>query len=136
MEMLYFKNITQKTLLHKLGCTASINIWQHSVAYDELTINERQKSDTEFAMMLDYVRRSCPPDETILTLQQRVIQVAKAEKFNELQQLGQAPVCLFPTREICKQFNSEMLHHFNSDVHEIVCTDEVDQIRKNGTKRP
>ena len=47
--------------------------------------------------------------------------------FNELQQSGQAPVCLFPTREMCKQFNSEMLHHLSSEVHEIVCTDEVDQ---------
>ena len=40
-----FQNITQKSLLHKLGCTASINIWQDLVAYDKLTINERQKSD-------------------------------------------------------------------------------------------
>ena len=77
--------------------------------------------------MLDCVRRSCPTKETILTPQQRVIQVPEAEKFNELQQLGQAPVCLFPTREMCKQFNSEMLHHVSSEVHEIVCTDEVDQ---------
>ena len=66
------------------------------------------------------MRRGCPTDETILTLQQRVIQVAEAEIFNKLQQLGQAPVCLFPTREMCKQFNSEMLHHLSSDVHEIV----------------
>ena len=36
-------------------------------------------------------------------------------------------MCLFPTREICKQFNSEMLHHLSSEVHEIVYTDVVDQ---------
>ena len=65
-----FQNITQKALLHKLGCTASVNIWRNSVAYDELTINERQKSDAEFATMLDCVRRGCPTDETISTLQQ------------------------------------------------------------------
>ena len=34
---------------------------------------------------------------------------------------------MFLTREMCKQFNSEMLHHLSSEVHEIVCTDEVDQ---------
>ena len=79
-------------------------------------------------MMLDCVRRICPTDETILTLQQRVIQIAGAEKFNELQQLSQAPVCLFPTREMCIQLNSEMLHHLSSEVHEIVCRVEVDQI--------
>ena len=37
------ENITKKTLLHKLGCAASINILKDSVTYDELTINERQK---------------------------------------------------------------------------------------------
>ena len=26
-----FQNITQKALLHKLGCTASVNIWRDSV---------------------------------------------------------------------------------------------------------
>ena len=122
-----FQNINQKALLHKLGCTASVNIWRDSVIYDELTINERQKSDAEFATMLDCVRRGCPTDETLSTLQQRVIQVSEAEKFIELQQLGQAPVCLFPTREMCKKFNNEMLHQLTSEVHEIVCTDEVDE---------
>ena len=29
-----FQNITQKALLHKLGCIASVNIWRDSVAYD------------------------------------------------------------------------------------------------------
>ena len=64
-----------------------------------------------------------------------MIEAAEAENFNELQQLGRAPVCLFPTREMCKQFNSEILHHLSSEVHEIVCTDEVDQTlsTKNGT---
>ena len=122
-----FQNITQKALLHKLGCSASVNIWRDSVIYDELTINERQKSDAEFATMLDCVRRGCPTNETLSTLQQRVIQVSETEKFSELQQLGQAPVCLFPTREMCKQFNNEMLDQLATKIHEIECTDEVDQ---------
>ena len=67
---------------------------------DELTINERQKSDAEFAMMLDCVRRGYPTDETLTTLQQRVTDVSQAEKFSELQQLGQALVYLFPTRNV------------------------------------
>ena len=41
--------------------------------------------------------------------------------------LGQAPVCLFPTREMCKTFNNEMLHLLTTEVHELLCTDEVDQ---------
>ena len=38
-----FQNITQKSLLHKLGCTTAVNIWKDSVIYDELTINEQQE---------------------------------------------------------------------------------------------
>ena len=122
-----FQNITQKALLHKLGCTASVNIWRDSVVYDELTINERQKSDAAFATMLDCVRHGCPTDETITTLQQRIIDIPEADKFSELQQLGQAPVCLFSMREMCKTFNNEMLQQLTTEVHELVCTDEVDQ---------
>ena len=66
-----FEYITQKTLLNTLGCAASINIWRDSVTYDELTINERPKSDAEFADILDCVRRGCPTDQTNDTLQQR-----------------------------------------------------------------
>ena len=122
-----FQNITQKSLLHKLGCTTAVNIWKDSVIYDELTINERQKSDAAFVTMLDCVRRGCPTDEAIATLEQCVIGVPEAEKFNELHQSGQAPVCLFPTRAMCKTFSNEMLKQLTTKVHELVCTDAVDQ---------
>ena len=77
--------------------------------------------------MLDCVRRGCPTDKTITTLEQHIINIPEAEKFSELQQLGQAPVCLFPTRQMCKTFNNEMLQQLTTKVHELVCTDEVDQ---------
>ena len=51
----------------------------------------------------------------------------EAEKLNELQQSGQAQVCLFPSRAMCKTFNNEMLQQLTTEVHELVCTDEVDQ---------
>ena len=51
----------------------------------------------------------------------------EAEKFNELRQSGLAPVCLFPSRAMCKTFNNEMLQQLTTEVHELVCTDEVDQ---------
>ena len=53
--------------------------------------------------------------------------MSEAEKFSKLQQVGQAPVCLFPTRDMCKTFNNEMLQQLTTEVHELVCTDEVDQ---------
>ena len=48
------------SITSKLGCMTSVNIWQDSVVYDELTINERQKKDQVFSSMLDEVRRGCP----------------------------------------------------------------------------
>ena len=122
-----FEKITQKSLSFKLGCAASVNIWRDCVLYDELTINERQKNDQEFSSMLDCVRRGCPTDETIRTLQQRVIQVSVSDKFHELQESGQMPVCLLPTRKACSVINNEMLAQLDSEVHELLCTDEVDE---------
>ena len=122
-----FEKNTKKAILNKLGCVTSVNIWRDSVVYDELTINEREKSDAEFAKMLDCVRRGCPTDETISTLQQRVIDTSVTDKFNELSQGSQTPVCLFPTRKACQEFNNEMLQMLASKVHELVCTDQIDQ---------
>ena len=83
-----FERISQKAITLRLGCATSINIWRDSVVYDELTINERQKSDQGFSKMLDCVRRGCPTDETLTTLNQRVIKVSVVDKFNELTEAG------------------------------------------------
>ncbi len=58
-----FEKVATQSLLFKLGCATSVNIWHDSVVYDELTINERQKKDQEFSSMLDCMRRGCPTDE-------------------------------------------------------------------------
>ena len=122
-----FETISQKSLTLRLGCAASINIWRDSVVYDELTINERQKSDKGFSLLLDCVRRGFPTDDTLSTLKQRVIQVSVVDKLNELKQAGQTPVCLFPTRKQCDDLNSQMLKCLPSKVIEIECTDDIDQ---------
>ena len=46
-----------KTLLSKLGCMTSINIWEETVEYNEMTINECPK-DAQYISLLDEVRRS------------------------------------------------------------------------------
>ena len=122
-----FEKITKKSLSFKLGCATSVNIWKDTVVYEELTINERQKKDKPFAAMLDCVRRGCPTDETLCTLDQRVIDVPVADKFHELQKSGLTPVCLFPTRKACNEFNAQTLSYLPSEVHELACTDEVDE---------
>ena len=44
-----FLTVSRKSLCQKLGCA------QESTGYDELTINERQKKDSDFSDMLDSV---------------------------------------------------------------------------------
>ena len=90
------------------------------------------REKTESSSMLDCVRRGCPTDETLCTLQQRVIQVSASDKFNELKESGQTPVCLFPTRKACDDLNNEMLTRLTSEVHEIVMKL---QVHVNGTKK-
>ena len=85
-----FERITRKSLQYKLGCAATVNIWKDAVEYDELTINERQKQDQEFSSMLDCVMCGCPTDETLSTLEKRVIQVSTSEKFDLLSFRSQA----------------------------------------------
>ena len=83
-----FEKMTNKSVASKLGCMTSVNIWQDCVVYDELTINERQKSDGVFSSMLDEVRRGCPSQNTIEALQDRVITspvVARVQSGNALQ---------------------------------------------------
>ena len=122
-----FEKIPQKSLQYKLGCATSVNIWRDAIAYDELTINERQKKDVEFSSMLDCVRCGQPTDETLNLLKKQVIEGSAVDKFVELQQSEQSPVCLFPRRKACDHFNNEMLNRLTSQVHDLFCTDEVDE---------
>ena len=96
--------------------------------YDELTINERQKKDSEFANLLNDVRVNCLSEKTIACLQRTVINCKPFEKFVELQASGQQfPVCLLATRKACDQFNSTMLDRAGSQVVKIACIDEYDE---------
>ena len=67
-----FEKIDQKSLVSRLGCTTAVNIWQESVPYDELNINERQKKDPEYSSILNNVRLGISSDETLSVLQQRL----------------------------------------------------------------
>ena len=108
-----FEKISKKSLCLKLDCAASINIWTDSVVYDGLTINERQKKDENFSKMLGCVRRVAPTEETLHTLEKRIIKVSVPEIFSELQKEGKVPVRLFPTRKQCDQLNEQMLAHLD-----------------------
>ena len=99
-----------------------VNIWRETVVYDELIINERQKKDAKFCELLDEVRRGCLSEE-------RVIEGPIVDKFEELLRSSHSPVCLFPTRKACKEFNNEMLNKLEHTTVEIYCTDDVDETK-------
>ena len=122
-----FDTITSKVVSLKLGCMTSINLWKETVVYDELTINERQKTDKTFIPLLDEVRRGCPSPETIATLEHRVLNTPVIDKFEELLASHKSPLCLFPTIKSCHMFNESMLDKLNTSVHETVAVDEVDE---------
>ena len=44
---------------------------------------------------------------------------------------GQSPVCLFPKRSPCEEFNDAMLNSLQSEVVEIVGMDSVDEMMGN-----
>ena len=119
--------VNNKSVASKLGCMTLVNIWQETVLYDKLTINERQKKDQAFSSMLDEVRCGCPTPECIQALQERVIETPVVDKFEELLVSKQSPLCLFPTRKSCQEFNSIMLSRLKAEVKEIPWVDEVDE---------
>ena len=49
------------------------------------------------------------------------------DKFEELLSANKAPLCLFPTRKSCHDFNAKMLSRLDAEIKEIPCMDEVDE---------
>ena len=122
-----FEKVNNRSITNKLGCMTSVNIWQENVVYDELTINERQKKDQAFSSMLNEVQQGCPSESTLQALKERVISSPTVDIFEELLSTDKSPLCLFPTREACQKFNSDMLSKLDSEAKEIPCVDEVDE---------
>ena len=113
--------------MHKLSSTTAINIWQEVVVYNELTINERQKTDTKFSEMLNSVRCGFPTEETVRALKEPVFTGSIYEKYHEVEQHGETPVCHFPTRLACHDFNTQMLNSLNTPIQEMKCSDTIDE---------
>ena len=64
----------------------------------------------------------------VLFSSEYVIQVSISDKFHELQESGRTPVfLLLPTRKACCDTNNEILAQLTSEVHELLCIDEVDE---------
>ena len=117
-----FERITNKSVATKLGCMTLVNILQDTVLYDELTINERIWCSA-LCWMKCGVAALQP--QTIQALEDRVVTTPVVDKFDELFTSNQSPLCLFPTRKPCHEFNCKMLSRLQAETQEIPCTDEV-----------
>ena len=121
-----FESVNNKAIQSKLGCITSVNIWKDTIVYDELTINERQKKDKSYSMLLNQVQCGHPPQDVIDALKERVMSCSVVETFQQLKNDNQSPVCLFPTRKACEELNNKMLNMLGNQVIKIDAVDEVD----------
>ena len=93
-----FQQVPNKVIFLRLGSIGLVNIWKEAVLYNELTINEHQKSDTTYTDLLDGVRRGFRSQEALELLAQRFLDKPVIEKFNDWS--------LFTTRKACEEVNT------------------------------
>ena len=122
-----FSAVPDGVIKYRIGSVTSPNIWEETVVYDELTINERQKGDKDYASLLNGIRIGEVTSSTISTLQLRVFNCSLTEKIAELQEQGITAVTFFPTRQQCDELNNEMLKSLPGKLFELECTDDVDE---------
>ena len=71
--------------------------------------------DRQFSDILGKVRCGTLTEEILTVLKERIIDVPVVQ----LIELGENPVCLFPTRKQCDLLNEQMLGKLQSEVHEM-----------------
>jgi len=57
-----------------------------------------------------------------------VINGTVVDKYIKLCKNDSSPVCLFPTQKACQDFSQQMLSALDTELHKIVCVDEIDEI--------
>ena len=85
--------------------------------------------------MLDEVPRGCLKDETLKLLKERVTKGPVIDTFEQVLAAKQSPLCLFPTHNVCQEFNFQMLHKLDAEIKQIPYIDEVDETASGPYKR-
>ena len=135
-----FKGISD-SLMNKVtdGNKVALNLW-HEFKFDELTINQRQVGDknTEWKSLLYRVRTGTHNIEDIKKLNDRCIEIqataigpdkkldAIITYFMQLQESGENPVCLLPTREMVDRFNTAVLSKLHPNAHQLQAIDRIE----------
>ena len=106
-----------------------MNLW-YKFAYDELTVNVRQKNDLTYSELLARVRISNMTSDDRLMLESRLVPgPVNAEQaascYQELLSRGEHPVCLMSTIEACRKVNETMQLKVGSPVINIASIDDI-----------
>ena len=97
--------------------STQLSLWSH-FSYDELTINQRQKNDSnaEFKNCLSRIRTGIISQSDIELLKSRRIKISNenpmesiVKHFHDLAKNGEFPVFILPTRAMVKDFNEALL---------------------------
>lgn len=117
-EKLIFVQLPTERIERILGSLGCINLWT-LFAYDELTINMRQQSDTQYCEILSRIRVGALLDSDSKCLMSRRIEFTSSTCGGRLQELcdyiRKLPVdavCLLPTCHICDILNTECLRQY------------------------
>ena len=110
-----FLGLSEKQVKDAIGTVSTpLSFWSY-FSYDELTINQRQKNDSnaEFKNCLSRIRIGTVLPSDIKLLTSRVINVSEENpmesvihSYNNLAKDGYLPVCLLPTRSTAWEFNT------------------------------
>lgn len=116
----------------RLSSVATVDLW-NTFAYDELTINMRQKGDKDYANLLADLRRGKCSDDQLAMLRTRLIANERRadvpetqERYKELRAQGQSPVILLPTIALCNEYNNAMLSMTGQQVYRLKAVDTRD----------
>ena len=129
-----FLSLTEDQVKSATGMmSTNLSLWSHFL-YDELTLNQRQKNDTnaKFKDCLSRIRIGVVLPQDVSLLSDRCINVSKdnpmeslVQFYNELSE-NESPVCLLPTRSMVREFNDAVLASRSfSTIIEIPAIDEI-----------
>jgi len=111
-----FEKLKSSDVLKSLGSLSAPNLWKKLFCYEELTVNMRQKNDQLFGEMLNRLRMGVVTNQDSFTLSNRLLKLTAKNQNDRLKEiisyfrlLSDDTVCLFPTKNMCNQFNTAML---------------------------
>ncbi|KAK2703339.1 hypothetical protein QYM36_018189 [Artemia franciscana] len=132
-----FKQLTRLEIKNWIGSMGTFDLWSH-FEYDELTINMRQKTDTDYADLLANIRVGICTDNNHEQLQRRKIESNRratneeiADKYIELVALGKTPVILMPRNVDCRSVNETLLAKTSDNISTFTAIDRLSTVLRD-----